>query len=222
MPEWLIERGIGETRAALIADGEIVETRIELDRVTRAGGVTAARLITAASRNAVARDEAGNEYLLPRGATGVTEGALLNIEIARERIPGAEAWKRPLARPTEGQVRRPPSRAGRELSLPAARAELAAAEDEERHALVDALQVERDEEAEDRAYGDRSEDVDGELRRPSARCAGRRAEGGVGERVHGGEAEDDHEVGEDYDAEDRFADGAFAAGLGDEREGDGR
>ena len=127
MPEWLIERGIGETRAALIEDGEIVETRIELDGVTRAGGVIAARLITAASRNAVARDEAGNEYLLPRGATGVTEGALLNIEIARERIPGAEAWKRPLARATEGQVRRPPSLAGRELSLPAARDELAAA-----------------------------------------------------------------------------------------------
>jgi hypothetical protein len=31
LPEWLVERGIGETRAALVADGEIVEARVELD-----------------------------------------------------------------------------------------------------------------------------------------------------------------------------------------------
>ena len=46
MPEWLIERGIGETRAALIEDGEIVEARIELDGVDIAAGtIIAARLV---------------------------------------------------------------------------------------------------------------------------------------------------------------------------------
>ena len=39
MPEWLIERGIAETRAALIEGGEIVEARVELDGVTPAGSV---------------------------------------------------------------------------------------------------------------------------------------------------------------------------------------
>ena len=40
----------------------------------------------------------GTEYLLPRGAPGSAEGATLTIEVTREPIPGAEPWKRPLAR----------------------------------------------------------------------------------------------------------------------------
>ncbi len=100
MPEWLVERGIGETRAALVDDGEIIEARIELDHSIPAGSVFSARLISTgtAGRNAVARDEGGIEYLLPRGAAGVTEGAELIIEITREAFPGTEPWKRPLAR----------------------------------------------------------------------------------------------------------------------------
>jgi ribonuclease G len=100
LPEWWIERGIGETRCALIEDGEIVEARIELEGVVRAGTVIGARLIDVgrSGRDAVARDESGVEYLLPRGAPGVNEGAALAIEVTREAIPGAEPWKRPLAR----------------------------------------------------------------------------------------------------------------------------
>ena len=101
MPEWLVERGIGETRYALVDDGEIVEARIELDGVQRAGSVIAARLVAAAARNAVARDQRGAEYLLPNGAPGVPQGAELRIEITRAAIPGAEPWKRPLARATD-------------------------------------------------------------------------------------------------------------------------
>jgi hypothetical protein len=108
LPEWLIERGVGETRYALVEAGEIVEARIELDGTQRAGSVIAVRLVSAASRNALARDERGTEYLLPRGAPGVTEGAKLNIEITREAIPGAEPWKRPLAQVTDGPIRSAP------------------------------------------------------------------------------------------------------------------
>lgn len=120
MPEWLTERGIGETRSALIEDGEIVEARIELDGVERSGNVIAARLIVASARNAVARDETGIEYLLPRGASGITEGAALNIAVTREAVPGSEPWKRPLARATDDPVcDAPPLR-----SRPAGRDEL--------------------------------------------------------------------------------------------------
>ena len=120
MPEWLTERGIGETRSALIEDGEIVEARIELDGVERSGNVIAARLIVALARNAVARDETGIEYLLPRGASGITEGAALNIAVTREAVPGSEPWKRPLARATDDPVcNAPPLR-----SRPAGRDEL--------------------------------------------------------------------------------------------------
>lgn len=99
MPEWLVEHGFGETRAALVVDGVIVEARIELSGELRAGSIIAARLANAGmnGRNAIARDSEGKEFLLPRGAPGVTEGASLHIQINRETIPGAESWKRPRA-----------------------------------------------------------------------------------------------------------------------------
>jgi len=97
-------------------DGEIVEARIALEGITRAGSVIAARLVTSAPRNAVARDEQGTEYLLPRGAPGVTEGGTLNIEVRREAIPGAEPWKRPLARMTGAPAGYAPPVEGRPAS----------------------------------------------------------------------------------------------------------
>jgi ribonuclease G len=116
LPEWLIERGIGETRCALVEDGEIVAARIELSGAMRAGSVLAARLIST-GRNAIARDESGAEYLLPKGAPGVTEGAALNIHITREAIPGSEPWKRPLAKVADGPAEVPPPMRGRDLPL---------------------------------------------------------------------------------------------------------
>jgi hypothetical protein len=102
-PEWLIERGIGETRAALVEGGEIIEARIELDRVRPAGTVRAVRLVNTGTngRNAIAVSEGGTEYLLPRGAGGSTQGATLAVEVTREAIPGGEPWKRPLGRVTD-------------------------------------------------------------------------------------------------------------------------
>lgn len=129
MPEWLIERGIGETRAALVDDGAIVESRIHLDAVQRAGSVIPARLtsVGTAGRNALATDEHGREYLLPRGAPGVTEGASLTIEVTREAIPESEPWKRPLARATEAPPGQAPELPGRALIFPAVHDELAEA-----------------------------------------------------------------------------------------------
>ncbi|WP_309662395.1 ribonuclease [Sphingomonas sp.] len=120
MAEWLIERGIGETRAALIEDGAIVEARIELDGVTPAGAILAARLIDVgqSSRNAIARDANGTEYLLPKAPSGVTQGETFNIEILREAIPGREPWKRPLALATDQPPAPSPTLAGRELPFP--------------------------------------------------------------------------------------------------------
>ena len=94
----MIERGIGETRAILIEGGEIVEARVMLDGQVAAGSVLKARLKTV-GRNAIVI--AGDvEYLLPKGAPGVTQGAPLAIEITREAI-GTESWKRPLAKVTD-------------------------------------------------------------------------------------------------------------------------
>lgn len=120
MAEWWIERGIGETRAALVEDGAIVEARIELEGVTPAGTILAARLIDVgqAGRNAVAKDADGTEYLLPKAPSGVTEGAALNVEILREAIPGAEPWKRPLARATDEPPSPAPPLGAHEIAFP--------------------------------------------------------------------------------------------------------
>jgi hypothetical protein len=130
LPEWLVEQGIGETRAALIAHGEIVEARVELDGTTPAGTTITARLISTGTngRNAVARGDDGTEFLLPAGAGRGTEGATLNIEIIREAIPGSEPWKRPLGRVTADQPQLAPALVnrlrGRLLHFPAPNDEL--------------------------------------------------------------------------------------------------
>ena len=116
MPEWVIERGIGETRAALVEGDEIVEARIIVEGAVEAGTRIAARIV-GTGRNAVARTEDGAEYLLPRGAPGLSEGAATIIEVTRSAIPGPEPWKRPLARIAGDNV--PPEElAGRPGPLP--------------------------------------------------------------------------------------------------------
>ena len=121
MPEWLIERGIGETRAVLVERGRIVEARVMLDGQVSAGAVLAAKL-KSVGRNAIA-DADGCEYLLPKGAPGVTQGAALTIEVTREAI-GTEGWKRPLARLVENAPKAAPALTGRTLAFPTPRDEL--------------------------------------------------------------------------------------------------
>lgn len=99
MPEWIIEDGIGETRAALLEDGEIVEARVRRDGITPAGAIVEAKLIAIAPRVTVEAN--GERFLLPLGATGVTEGARLIVEVTRETLGGTEPWKLGLARRTD-------------------------------------------------------------------------------------------------------------------------
>jgi ribonuclease G len=115
LPEWLVERGIGETRAALVEDGRIIEARIELDDDVPAGTIIEARLtnVGTSGRNTVALSQSGIEYLLPRGAPQSAEGARISIEVTRAAIPGSEAWKRPLARLSDAAARAVPPLADR-------------------------------------------------------------------------------------------------------------
>jgi ribonuclease G len=129
LPEWLAERGIGETRMVRLEGDEIVEGRIQLDGLVRAGTVLEARLMSAGSagRNAVARSAGGDEFLLPTGAKGVPEGSSLNIEVLREAIPGTEPWKRPLARPTDKPASETSSKAVADVPFPSPTDRLGAA-----------------------------------------------------------------------------------------------
>lgn len=87
-----------------------------LDGQVQAGARLAAQL-KRVGRNAVASAD-GHDYLLPKGAPGLTQGAALAIEVTREAI-GTEDWKRPLARVVDAPASAAPSLQGRTLSFPA-------------------------------------------------------------------------------------------------------
>ena len=86
MAEWLFEAGIGEDRAALVADGRIIEARIERhDRGLHVGTIAPARVLTVTGREARVRLENGMEALLSPPAAA--EGRTLMVEVIREAIP---------------------------------------------------------------------------------------------------------------------------------------
>ena len=118
MPEWLVERGIGETRCVLVEGSEIIEARVLFDGSVVAGTVLEA-VLKQTGRPAIAAAGKG-EFLLPSDAPGVTEGARLFIEVTREAIPGAEPWKRPLGRVSDGPARPTSPIAGERLAFPGA------------------------------------------------------------------------------------------------------
>jgi len=117
LPDWLIERGIGETRFALVDQGAIVEARILLDGIIPAGTALRAALKRVGKPAIAALSE--REFLLPNGAGGFNEGEVLTIEVTREAIPGPEPSKRPLAKVVDGDCRPAPLPEGEALGLPA-------------------------------------------------------------------------------------------------------
>jgi hypothetical protein len=108
--EWLYEAGIGEARAALVDEGTITVARIERDEDRpRIGAVVPARLteITVKGREGVVLLAGGGEALLAPLPAGITEGAVLLVEIVRLALPERGRAKRPRAVPAaEGAVGR--------------------------------------------------------------------------------------------------------------------
>lgn len=112
---WLYEDGIGEKRAVLIKDGEIVEALIELPGAAAPGAIVEARLIQVQqpARRGLVRFDGGLEALLVPIPPGVTEGATLTVEIVREPLPETGRLKRAKVRPADGPPRDAPSLAER-------------------------------------------------------------------------------------------------------------
>jgi len=109
VPEWLFEAGIGESRAALVADGEIVEAAIELPDPLRLGSIARARLVELTAGGMGRLDIAGREAVIARIPPGVTKGAALTVEIVREAIPEAGRPKPARAAAGDGDERAGPS-----------------------------------------------------------------------------------------------------------------
>ena len=105
MAEWLYEEGIGENRAILIEDGNILEAAIELPGL-RAGAVVEARLTGIAG---VATLADGSEAMLSPLPPGLTEGASFRAELLREPIPERGRPKPARVRATDLPLRDGPS-----------------------------------------------------------------------------------------------------------------
>lgn len=105
MPEWIYEAGIGEARAALIADGVILEAHIDPDDAgPRLDTVAPARLIDTAT--GLVRFADGAEAVLTRPA-GVTQGAALTVRIVREAISEPGGRTKPARAVPTGEAPRP-------------------------------------------------------------------------------------------------------------------
>ncbi len=107
MPEtgltWLYEAGIGEARAALVDNDQILEAAIELDdgNALKVGLLARGRLVELlpGRRGRVALD--GGEALINFLPPGITQGASLTVEIVREALPEAGRAKLAKAVPTD-------------------------------------------------------------------------------------------------------------------------
>lgn len=117
--EIIAEAGIGETRAALVEDGRLVELHIERAGAgLRAGDVREGRLtriLVPGRRGLVTVD--GEEALIEPIPPGVTEGGQLLVEVARAAIPERGRPKLAKLRVAEGPVRDGPSLADRLQSV---------------------------------------------------------------------------------------------------------
>lgn len=85
MAEWIYEAGIGEARAALVEDSEIIEARIEREGIgPRVGAIVAARLIEAGKTARVSLEWPGDPIATLTGLPPATSiGARLIVEISR-------------------------------------------------------------------------------------------------------------------------------------------
>ncbi|MGQ0589178.1 MAG: ribonuclease [Sphingosinicella sp.] len=114
MAEWLHAEGIGEDRAILVENGEIVEAAVELPGRVKAGAVLPARLVKVLVPGRSGITALGDEEaLLEPIAAGLSEGADFHAEVVREAIPEAGKTKLAKVRATDGPLGNAPTLAER-------------------------------------------------------------------------------------------------------------
>lgn len=105
---WLYESGIGENRAALIGNGELLRMRIERKSLSaRAGAVVEAKFTKqwVAGRSGIVKLSDGSEALLQPLPKGLSEGAPVRVQIVREAIQERRGqYKRAKGKPATGDI----------------------------------------------------------------------------------------------------------------------
>lgn len=99
-PEWLIEDGIGETRALLVEGEQVLAARVSWPGELAAGRQVSARLATKlkGTRRGVALLDSGDEVLVDHLPPSVTEGQALDLVITRAALAERGRLKRAQAR----------------------------------------------------------------------------------------------------------------------------
>lgn len=100
MAEWLLERGIGETRALLVEGKEVLAAKLQWPGELAAGELYTARLTlkTSGTRRGIATLENGTEVLVDHLPREVTEGASVTLRISRAAIAERSRYKYAQAR----------------------------------------------------------------------------------------------------------------------------
>jgi ribonuclease G len=114
LAEWLYEEGIGENRAILVEDEDILAAAIELPGDMRCGSVLAGRLVKIAipgRRGIVATDQ--GEVMVEPLPPALTEGRKIRVEIVRESISEPGNPKLAKGRITDADEKEGPSLAER-------------------------------------------------------------------------------------------------------------
>lgn len=113
MPEWLVEHGIGETRAILVEQGEICAARVQWDEGLLPGMVGEAQIVSLGADGkrgqalrGTARFTDGNEALVDGLPPGTGQGARLMLRVTRAAIAERGRGKLAQARPAAGETSR--------------------------------------------------------------------------------------------------------------------
>ncbi|MEP7348648.1 MAG: ribonuclease [Sphingorhabdus sp.] len=100
MAEWFYEDGIGEERAILVENSQIVAALIERHGGVKPGLVAEAQLITrvVAGTRGIVKFADGGEALLSPLPKGLNEGASLMVEVTRAAIDEKSRFKQPVVK----------------------------------------------------------------------------------------------------------------------------
>lgn len=109
MPEWLVEEGVGEDRAALVKNGEIIAARVDWHGRLKPGQVVDAELVerTAGSSRGVALFDAFHEVWVDRLPREACEGSTIRLEIMRAAAEERVRSKPALGRPSNKNICEP-------------------------------------------------------------------------------------------------------------------